>query len=137
MNLKSFLIKASVYGVAVAAMSVSGGCRGSRSNDNDREAEQLFRESYSHIKAYTDSINRANDTLSVRRLSENFEKGLERINFSHSADADLGMTEQENDSLAALMNRYAEIRDSRLEKLHLAKIAVENGSESDSIGGKK
>lgn len=121
----------------IVAAGLLAGCSAPGDNENEREAGDLFRESYALIKSYTDSLAKAPDSAAVASLSEHFENKITRLNFKYRADTDLEMTEQENDTLAVMLERYVIARDSRLEKLHLANAAVEGKAETDSVGSDK
>lgn len=79
----------------------------------------------------------AKDSMSVGELSERFEARMAKINSSYPPETDFSMTEQENDTLKVLLEKYAAVRDSRLEKLHFAAGAVETEAEADSAVVKK
>lgn len=115
--------------------SFMAGCGNHGDGESNRQGALLYEESYRLVKSYTDSLAKAPDSASVKRLSESFETTIAKVNFKYGADTDLEMTQQENDTLATLLDRYAKVRDSRLEQLHLAKHAVEAQTETDSVRG--
>lgn len=122
---------------ALVAAVLSAGCSSSGDKDGEREAGNLYQESYALVKSYTDSLSKAADSAAVARLSEHFEDRITRLNFKYKADTDLEMTEQENDTLSVLLERYVIARDSRLKKLHLATDTIKGEAKPDSLRADK
>lgn len=111
---------------------MAAGCIRGREENREREAESLFNDVRELVISYTDSMAAAKDSVSVAELSERFEERITKINMGYPPETDFSMTEQENDTLKVLLEKYAAARDSRLEKLHLAPGAVETQTEADS-----
>ncbi|MDE7160846.1 MAG: hypothetical protein K2O24_08410 [Muribaculaceae bacterium] len=81
------------------------------------EARELFRESAAHIRAYTDSMSRAKDSVSWATLDRRFEERITRLNFKYPPDTDLHLSQGENDTLYILTLRYIKARSDARERI--------------------
>ncbi len=122
-----------IAGLSLLFVFGSSSCSSHAEQETQREANNLYEETYKLVKLYTDSMRNAPDSAAVAALSANYERRIAKLNFQYKPDTDLDMTEQENDTLFKLISVYVKERDSRLEKLHLATFAVESETKSDSI----
>lgn len=99
------------------------GCKSPEQKAQSDEHKMLFDELAKTLKAYTDSITQAKDSTAYFRICDGLEDKMHEINFSHSPDTDLQLTEDMNDSLFHLTERYinaqreAEIRIFHPERL--------------------
>lgn len=98
---------------ALLAIAVSGGCKGDNKDTDHAMAAQLFGKSASLISLYTDSIRNAKDSAALKRMANDFDERLAKINFQFPADTDLHLTEQENDSLIKLLDTLVAVRKDR------------------------
>lgn len=92
-------------------------CKEHRPDPLESQARDLFDKSSAMIRAYTDSMNAANDSALWARLDRDFDRRLARLNFEYPADTDLRMTEGENDTLYYLTNRYVVARDAAIDRI--------------------
>ncbi|MBD5289094.1 MAG: hypothetical protein HDS26_00220 [Bacteroides sp.] len=124
-----------IYFVAFTLLGCyMSGCRNESEKNRTGEARALFEASAAMIRSYTDSLRVAKDSASVQELTDHFENAIAKLNFSYPPDTDVALSEYENDTLAMLIDRYLEARQSRLKELHLATVAVKTESEpNDSI----
>lgn len=93
------------------------GCNRSVEKNLDKEAEELFRNSVSLIKCYSDSMRIAEDTARVNYLTSVFDNRMTALNFKYPADTDLALSEEENDSLIRMIIGISVLRKQRLEEL--------------------
>lgn len=70
------------------------------------EARDLYKKSADLIRSYTDSITRAEDSVSWAAIDHRFEERLTKLNFKYPADTDLHLSQGENDTLYILTTRY-------------------------------
>ncbi len=89
-------------------------CNGSRGNENNEAARQLFIKSRYLTEEYIDSIKLAKDSASLNRMVENFNIKLTTVNYEFPPDTDLDITEEENDSLIRMFTRFKTTVDDRL-----------------------
>ena len=89
-------------------------CSHSGSEENDREARELFNKSEALLKEYIIKLKTASDSIAVDSLFDSYDKRVTEINFSVSAMTDLKLNEQENDSLYKLINELQQTRSERL-----------------------
>ena len=106
-------------------------CQNKDSKDkNDEEASHLFTKSAELIISFTNQLENAQDSTSIDSIINNLEKKLVDLNFSFPPNTDLKLTEQENDSLYKLMQKYKEVRNKRLHNPYILK---EDSIRKDSI----
>lgn len=74
----------------------------------------------------------AKDSATVLRLSEGFEEALTHLNFEYPADADIDMSEGENDTLANMNLRFAHLRDSLLYRIAHPLVLAADSIAADS-----
>lgn len=98
----------------VAMLLLSAGCTRETATDDHSDADALFRESVRLLRTYTDSLAKATDSATCRRLSENLDSELTKLNFRYPANTDMSLTEGQNDTLYRLTTRYIRIRDKRI-----------------------
>ena len=89
-------------------------CSGRQITEQEENAPQLYSRSAACIRKFTDSIKGAPDSASVRRLMNEFQESLTKINFEFPPNTDLSLGEDENDTLFYLTSRLIETRDQRL-----------------------
>lgn len=92
-------------------------CAQKKDINDDIEARNLFRNSASNIIEFTEKIWNATDSTSVDSISSLFEKKMIEINFSFPPQTDLKITEQENDSLFYLLQKFTQIKKEKLQEL--------------------
>lgn len=95
-------------------------------------ARALYEKSVALSNLYTDSMKNAKDSATVLRLSEEFEEALTNLNFKYPADADIEMSEGENDTLANLNLSFAHLRDSLLYRIAHPLVLAADSVASDS-----
>lgn len=95
--------------VAVASLCLLSGCRNSHEKRDHALAGQLFENSLRLIRLYTDSMNNVSDSASYRRLKDDFDEKIAKVNFQFPADTDLSLTQEENDSLAKALDMFVKI----------------------------
>lgn len=137
MNGKLILKRGAILLSALALTATATGCRKSVEDGKSRQAEALYRDLYALAKSYTDSIAKAPDSAQVGILAERFETRISKINSNYPPETDYAMTEQENDTLKSLLDRYVVVRDSRLKKLHLASDTIKPDSHPDLSADKE
>ena len=112
-----------------------GACAEKQTDTLSPEARALFRESAAHIRAYTDSMGKVNDTLSWVTIDRRFEERLAKINFKFPPDTDLRLSQGENDTLYSLTVRYVNARAEARKRILKgpAPIAADSVTAADSI----
>jgi len=95
----------SIFTMAITMCS----CHGNKDDNSHAMARQLFSKSISLIRIYTDSIRNATDSTSFKRMTEGFEDKIAKINFQFPPDTYLKMTEEENDSIIKMLDRFVQI----------------------------
>lgn len=73
----------------------------------------LFSESAALIIKYTKDLQNVTDSASFDSLTASFEKKLVDLNYKFPPNTDLKLTEQENDSLFKLLQKYKDIRENK------------------------
>ena len=125
---------------ALIAVIASGGCRRDNKDTDHAMAAQLFGKSVSLINLYTDSMRTARDSAALKRMTNDFDERLAKINFQFPADTDIHLTEQENDSLIKLLDTLVAVRkdrekyiDVKLRKDSIAHDSLTNKPASQSV----
>lgn len=101
--------------VLVLGLCVS--CRQRREDNSRMMAEQLYGKTVNLIKLYQDSVRNAKDSVSVLRMTEDINDKLSKVNFQFPPETDYAMTEEENDSIMHMMERFENLSQTRLEQL--------------------
>ena len=95
-------------------------CGSKENKERNSEADDLFNKSVQTIIESTLKIKNASDSIEVDSISEAFEKRIIEINFSVSAETDLKLNEQENDSLYKLLNNFRNLKEEKLRELSIS-----------------
>lgn len=114
----SHKIKKGAAAAAVASLCVLPACRNSGENHDHAVAEQLFQKSLRLIELYTDSMKNVSDSASYRRMKNDFDEKLAKVNFQFPADTDLHLTQEENDSLAKILDKFVKLVKEKGEGLN-------------------
>lgn len=116
-------------------MVLIAGCSGKQETSTvDNDAEQLYHESAALLKAYTDSIAKAPDSLTWAAIDERLERQLTRLNFKYPADTDLKFDGGMNDTLFSLTTRYVRTREKRIRNiLHPVQPQDSTATPKDSL----
>lgn len=96
------------------------GCRNSGSGHDHAMARRLFEKSASLILLYTDSLRNVADSASLKRMNEDFQDKITKINFEFPPETDLDLSQQENDSLVNLLDSLVAVRNEKIKRLILA-----------------
>lgn len=88
-------------------------CGSAENQEKPDTSDLLFLKSVALIKQYTDSINNCSDSLSLQYLIRNFDNKITALNFEFPPDTDLGMSEEENDSLITLFKQMKSLVNRR------------------------
>lgn len=88
-------------------------CKKKENNPDFTFAHNLYESSVELYSAYIDSLVNTTDSASFYRLTEEFEKELTDLNFNFPPSTDMMLTEQENDSLIKLSDKYVKIKKER------------------------
>lgn len=121
------------------SLFVMAGCRNVGDQRDHASARQLFLKSVRLIELYTDSLINVSDSASYRRLKDDFDEKLAKVNFQFPADTDMWLTQEENDSLARMLDNFVKIVREKgktlnaIESLPQDSIAVKNTVVSHDI----
>lgn len=85
--------------------------------DDHSQANEMFEQTLSLVKTYTDSLRTAPDTASVRRIAENYEAAAAKISLGYPPETDMKLTEGQQDSIWRYTRKFLEIKRSRLRHL--------------------
>lgn len=96
------------------------GCRQNSENSERVMAHNLYREISSTLKRATHSMKNANDSTTVDSLYVECQEKIDRIYLSYPADADLLISEGENDTLGRLFDDFIKARRERIHMLYTA-----------------
>lgn len=130
------LITRGIPTILMAGMMLcASACGNSDKGRNNAMALQLFSKSVNLIKGYTDSIRQTNDSASLRRLSNEFNERIAKVNFEFPADTDLDLTEQENDSLIKMIDKLVELIRQKEKTLNIS-VTYDSIPTTDSLGNR-
>lgn len=127
--------KTHVFVVAgILAMAMSSSCVRQSHYSKREQASEMYLQSRKLIESYIDSISGCKDSLHLLGCADRFEERLTKVNFEFPPDTYLEITEDENDTLAKMLNKYVEIRDSLLYRFgHPLVLAPDSIAAGDSI----
>ena len=91
-------------------------CKSGNEQAGNDEGNELYKESLAIINSYTDSISEAKDSAKIESLYSSFDNALTKLNYKHTADTDLRLSEAQNDTLTKATLRLVHLRDSLLYK---------------------
>lgn len=98
----------------------------------ESDAEMLYARLKGVTERYIDSVKVAKDSVALRELMERYEAKFDKESFATAPNADLMMTEGQNDTLRQLQARLLRLHNERLSALsheHLATDTIEAESE--------
>lgn len=121
-----------IFPLAFLALAFSTLSCGSVECEKDTDPEVLYQELSELVKNYTDSLRSAPDSAAAAAIANRFEARLAKVNYNYPPETDFKMTEEQNDSLFAILGRFAELRN-RLEKTHLTIDTVKAEPEADVV----
>lgn len=101
--------------------NIMSGCSREKKQDTHIVASQLFHESMTLLKEYTDSLKIARDSAHVELLDRAFDSKINALNFDYLPETDLYLTEEENDSLIKMAEQLIIARKSRLKSFSVVK----------------
>lgn len=112
--------KKTIYLTAMLFSLLFGTACGNNAHRRDPAmAAQLFSKSVGVIKGFTDSINNAKDSATLKRLTDSFDGQLAKVNFEFPADTDLDMSIHQNDSLIHLLDKLVEAVKKKEKELNV------------------
>lgn len=106
--------------IALSGLALSLGIFSCKSDKNESErnaAVELYSLTCEVANSYIDSLSNAKDSIEVNRLFEAFDARIDEINMSVRPDTDYELSEDENDTIAQLLDRISEVRSERLKAL--------------------
>lgn len=110
-------VKVLTYAIILCVALYFMSCNNKEKKINYEEAMSLYEKSIVLYNSYIDSVSQATDSTEYFRLLNNFDEIFTKLNYEFTADTDLLLSEEENDSLISLSKRYSEIRYMKLKKL--------------------
>lgn len=110
-------VKVLTYAIILCMALYFMSCNNKEKKINYEEAMSLYEKSIVLYNSYIDSVSQATDSTEYFRLLNNFDEIFTKLNYEFTADTDLLLSEEENDSLISLSKRYSEIRYMKLKKL--------------------
>lgn len=120
--------------IAVSFLALLGSCTQHARYSKREQALEMYSQSRSLIERYIDSISQCKDSLHLLGCADRFEARFTKVNFEFSPDTYLEMTEDENDTISKMLDRYVAIRDSLLYRFgHPLVLAPDNVASPDSI----
>ena len=93
---------------------LSAGCGRGKGKGERAEELQMVSQCVDISRLYADSMMAAKDSAAINRLMTNYDNALTAINYHHTPELYLHLTESENDSISKITMRIIEIRDSLL-----------------------
>lgn len=112
--------------ILLTAIIVLTGCQEKHSTPQEDAAPSLYADVVRTLKTYTDSISKAKDSLTVKRITEKLSEDLTSVNFNQPANTDWSLTEDENDTIYALTTRFMCLRESKLKELSADSIPADS-----------
>lgn len=121
-----------LIGVVVVITTLAS-CRREENKSLADTSELLFQKSEQLIRVYIDSIKNAKDSLALYSIIKNFDGKITNLNYEFPPDADLAMSEEENDSLITLYKKLEAIK-AHQDSIVMNKILTDslNTTEKDS-----
>ena len=121
-----------LIGVVVVITTLAS-CRREKNKSLADTSELLFQKSEQLIRVYIDSIKNAKDSLALYSIIKNFDGKITNLNYEFPPDADLAMSEEENDSLITLYKKLEAIK-AHQDSIVMNKILTDslNTTEKDS-----
>ena len=94
-------------------------CRKNNENLSNYNARELFNKSEELIRISSEKIYNVKDSSELSVIESEFEKKLTEINFSFPPNTDHFLSEQENDSLIKLLNKFKKLKTSKEKELDI------------------
>lgn len=114
----SAMLKWDILPLFIASLCGVAGCGNSGEKYDHAVSHQLFQKSMRLIELYTDSMKNVSDSATYRRLRDGFDDKLSKVNFQFPADTDLHLTQEENDSLMKMLDKFVKIVNEKGESLN-------------------
>ncbi|MCM1290930.1 MAG: hypothetical protein NC201_01050 [Prevotella sp.] len=90
-------------------MSIVAGCSDGNKNMDKIDSEKLYSEEKNLLQKYTDSLRQMPDSGDVSGLIERYQVALMGINSKYTSEADLEMTQGENDTIYMMTKNLYEL----------------------------
>lgn len=129
--------KVSCIGVSVfltLLAIISSSCKREEKDSLSDTSQMLFQKSEQLLRVYIDSIKNAKDSLALNNIIKNFDGKITNLNYDFPPDTDLGMSEEENDSLITLYKKLEKVK-AKQDSIVMKRVAPKdtiNVTEKDS-----
>ncbi len=112
---------------AIILLAHISSCRRVENNTDRESATRLFELSERLIRTYSDSLQLASDTTALLRIEKSLTDKMAKVNFQFPPNTDITLTEEENDSLAHMMERFREKYDMKMKEM-IGRLPVDSAS---------
>lgn len=113
----------------LAVLQLFTSCRQSEKNIQDHASLALYQQTCELTEAYLDSVSSAPDSLQLMLITDRFESRMERLNMDVAPETDYRLSEDQNDTIARLIEKLILAKEARL------KYFLRHTSEhTDSVG---
>lgn len=112
------MLKRGIMPLFMVSLCGMAGCGNSGEKYDHAVAQQLFQKSVRLIELYTDSMKNVSDSATYRRLRDSFDDKLSKVNFQFPADTDLHLTQEENDSLMRMLDKFVKMVNEKGKSLN-------------------
>lgn len=103
--------------LAIGLLTTAVSCTHKSEDPRERDANDLFSEQRSCTLAFIKNIKQAKDSAALDSIFYMYRDSIDRINFRHQSDADLHLSQGENDTLDALIRKLVEVYQYKRSKL--------------------
>lgn len=112
----SKLFKILVFSSLVLNIIALQSCGSNNDGNRDEHSRELFEKTMKLTRTYTDSLLHAKDSTAVYRMTSEYENAVTHLNYEYSPQADIDISEGENDTIISLTLRYLAVKDSVLKR---------------------
>ena len=109
-------MRALLYISVLAALAGVWGCSRPGNNPNRVMARSLYEREKALVSNSIRRLSVARDSATVKRIAEEYDKEMTKLNFSYPVDTDWDISESENDTIQRLSMKYVSLRDSLLDR---------------------
>lgn len=112
-----YILPLSLLPICTLLLASVGGCSPAEKKDPNADVERMYMDEIRSLESFTKRISTAKDTAAVDSLFRLASEAIDNINAKNAPEADMRLTEGQNDTLQIKINALIASRHQRIKYL--------------------